>query len=157
MEPIYFFEEQKFTQAWLWIPFVLQTAIVVGMLLLIPNPATWFVIAITGAVALLLGVATLRTQVRHDGIYYQFFPFHLRWHRIEMAEISQYTTRQYKPIAEYGGWGLRRSARHGKAYNVKGSTGLQLALTDGRRILFGTQRGEAFEQALDRVKIGPSH
>jgi hypothetical protein len=157
MEPIYFSEEQKFNQAWLWIPFVLQFAVVMVILFLIPNPATWFVITITCGVALLFLIATLRTQVRSDGIYYQFFPFHLRWHRIGVDQITRYTVRTYEPITEYGGWGLRRSRRHGKAYNVKGDVGLQLELTDGKKILFGTQRGEAFKQALDKLKNVPNY
>jgi hypothetical protein len=151
MEPVYFSEKQRFTQAWLWISFGLQSSVALTILFLIPNPATWWVVGITAAVALLLSTATLHTQVRPDGIHYRFFPFHRRWRHIPRQDIRWYYLRTYEPISEYGGWGLRRSAKHGRAYNTRGDQGLQLELTNGQKILFGTGHGEAFREALERL------
>ena len=150
MEPVYFSEKQRFTQAWLWISFGFQSVAALVLLFLIPNPATWWVVGIIAAVALLLGTATLHTQVRPDGIHYRFFPFHRRWRHILRQDIRRYYLRTYEPISEYGGWGLRRSAKHGRAYNTRGDQGLQLELTNGQKILFGTGHGEAFRAALEK-------
>ena len=53
-----------------------------------------------------LGWGELRTEVRDDGLHVQFFPILPRrrygWQEIESAEA-----RSYRPIREYGGWGLR--------------------------------------------------
>jgi hypothetical protein len=149
MEQVYFSEKQRFTQAWLWISFSFQSTAALALLFVIPNPVTWWVVGIIAAVALLLGTASLRTQVRPDGIHYRFFPFHRHWRHIPRQHIRRYYLRTYDPISEYGGWGLRRSARHGRAYNIKGDQGLQLELADGQKILFGTQHGEAFRAALE--------
>jgi hypothetical protein len=47
----------------------------------------------------------------------------------------------------YGGWGIKRGIG-GLAYNVSGNQGLQLVLTDGRKILIGTQKPEQFINAM---------
>jgi hypothetical protein len=80
-----------------------------------------------------------------------FFPFHRRWRHIPRQDIRWYYLRTYEPISEYGGWGLRRSAKHGRAYNTRGDQGLQLELTNGQKILFGTGHGEAFREALEKL------
>ncbi len=158
MKPVLFSEKQKFTQAWLWVTLILQTLIVFLILFLIPNPAIWIVVPISLLVILLLAFANLKIEVRAEGIYYQFFPFHLYWHYIALTEIKQYHLRQYEPLMEYGGWGLRYSRKHGKAYNVKGEMGMQLELNNGKKILFGTQQGEGFKKALDSiVRSGEIH
>jgi len=39
----------------------------------------------------------------------------------------------------------------GKAYNVRGNIGLQLYLQDGKKVLIGTQRGDAFLRAINKL------
>ena len=47
----------------------------------------------------------------------------------------------YSPLAEYGGWGIKWG-RSGLALNARGDRGVRLTLTDGRRVLVGSQRPE---------------
>jgi hypothetical protein len=49
-------------------------------------------------------------------------------------EIEKISVREYSPLFEYGGWGIRRG-KSGRAYNVKGNIGLQLVLKNGKKIL----------------------
>jgi hypothetical protein len=53
----------------------------------------------------------------------------------------------YSPLRDYGGWGIRRGAK-GKAYNVSGNHGVRLELSDGKRILIGSQRPEELSEAV---------
>lgn len=55
-----------------------------------------------------------------------------------------------EPIKEYGGWGIKGKFKS-KAYNVSGNIGLQLYLKNGRKVLFGTQRQEAIENAMKKL------
>jgi hypothetical protein len=87
----------------------------------------------------------LITEVRPGLLWVRLSPF--RGMRIAAKEIASAFAREYSPIREYGGWGVRVS-RAGRAYNAYGNKGVQLVLIDGRQILVGTQRPEDLLAAL---------
>ena len=60
--------------------------------------------------------------------------------------------RQYKPLSEYGGWGLRYGSS-GKAYNVSGNIGIQLHFKDGSTLLIGTNKKEEVEVVLKQITL----
>jgi len=103
-------------------------------------------------VAGLLGVGRLRTEVRPDGLYVRFVPF-TRQHRFSWDEIVSAEARRYRPLLEYGGWGVRWS-RSGKAYNVSGNRGVQLELAGGKKLLIGSQRPQALAMAIASARGG---
>jgi len=90
----------------------------------------------------------LTTEVRSDGLYYRFFPFHLSVQRIPVEDLKSFEARTYRPIREYGGWGVKTWGASGKAYNVAGNRGVQLELVSGKRILIGSQRADELAEAL---------
>jgi len=97
----------------------------------------------------------LVTEVKDDGFYYWYPPFINKVKRIGKEEIEKYEVRQYKPIREYGGWGVRQGiGKAGTAFNVSGKTGLQFVLKNGKKILFGTLRGDALQRAMDKMMKG---
>jgi hypothetical protein len=96
--------------------------------------------------------ARLITEVRHDGIYLRYVPVHRSFRKIAFNELKRYEVRTYRPIIEYGGWGIRYGPK-GKAYNVSGNRGLQLELISGKRLLIGSQQPEEFLRA---VQVGSS-
>jgi len=108
--------------------------------------------------AWLLFGSKLITEVNSQGISYSFPPFIVKPKLIKKESIKFHEIRKYKPIKEYGGWGVGKTNKHGYkrgksgiAYNVKGNIGLQLVLTNGKRILIGTQRVEALKRALKKM------
>jgi hypothetical protein len=104
------------------------------------------------AIALLFWLLKLETEVRPDGLYVRYFPFHIHFKKFTADDLSEYYARQYKPIREYGGWGIRCSFRKGKAYNVSGNKGVQLVFKNGKRLLIGSQRAEELEEAIRSIK-----
>ncbi|MBP6238630.1 MAG: hypothetical protein KA270_14875 [Saprospiraceae bacterium] len=96
-------------------------------------------------------IVRLHTKINSVGIQYKFFPFHFKWQSISWNEIETSEIRTYKPIREYGGWGLRYG-KQGKAYTIKGKTGLQLYLKTGRNILIGTNKYKDLIQVLRYLK-----
>ena len=71
---------------------------------------------------------------------------------ISRESVKAFGIRQYKPLKEYGGWGIKYGmGRVGKAYNVKGNIGMQLELKNGQKVLFGTQRADAFQRAMEKM------
>jgi len=83
------------------------------------------------------------------GIHYRFFPLIFKERIISFAEIKKYEIRKYSPLGDYGGWGVKKSIRWGRAYNVSGNTGLQLYLNNGKKVLLGTQKPQAMLYAMD--------
>ncbi len=112
--------------------------------------------------AYLLFGSKLITEISENSINYRFPPFIKKYKIIDRESISSWEIRKYKPIKEYGGWGIRYSPRkkglYGKkvakknsAVNVKGNIGLQLVFKNGERLLIGTQRQEAIRRAMKKI------
>lgn len=93
----------------------------------------------------------LETIVDDTGVSYRMRPIHRKWKKHAWQDIAEYEVRQYRPLREYGGFGIRIGL-NGKAYNVKGKMGLQLVLKDGKRILIGTQKAEELKEVLARLR-----
>jgi len=107
---------------------------------------------------LLFSKMKLVTEVKNEGFLYKYPPFIIKFKLIRKEEIEKYEVRKYGPIREYSGWGIRYSwGKSGRAYNVKGNIGLQLYMVDGKKILFGTQRGDAIRRAMDKMMKDEFH
>ena len=94
----------------------------------------------------LLYILKLKTTVS-DKLYVQLFPLPTK--KISYDDIEQCYAREYKPITEYGGWGILGSFSHGKAYNARGNKGVQLVLKNGKKILIGSQKYDKLEDAIN--------
>jgi len=103
------------------------------------------------AVTALFLLLKLETEVRPDGLYVRYLPFHIHFKRFGPEDLSEYYARRYKPIREYGGWGIRYSLRNGKAYNVSGNKGVQLVLSSGKKLLIGSQKADELETAIRSI------
>jgi len=90
---------------------------------------------------LLFRFARLITEVRKDGLYLKYIPFHRKFLRLDWNEIKSFKACQYRPLRDYGGWGIRYG-RGGKAYNVRGSRGVFFQLANGKTLLVGSQEAE---------------
>lgn len=101
------------------------------------------------ALAFLFG--TLKTEYNKEGIIIKFFPFLFKTRVIKWQEVAKAYIREYSPLREFGGWGIRRSKK-GKAYTVQGKLGLQLELRDGKKLLIGTQRPEDIAKFLETIE-----
>jgi hypothetical protein len=118
------------------------------------------VLLFTAGVILPIGIAVLfcflklETEVRPDGLYVRYFPFHIRFKRFDVEDLSECYARTYSPIWEYGGWGIRYSFGKGKAYNVSGNKGVQLVFKSGKLLLIGSQRAEELEEAIRSITAG---
>ena len=108
------------------------------------------------------GIVFLQTRTKlivyidKEGIHYRFPVFVRKERLIKKEQIAGYDVREYHPLKEHGGWGLRKSAIYrmadkGITYKITGNVGLKLYLTDGRRLLLGTLRPEAMKRAMRKL------
>ncbi len=162
-----FHEEQQFRQPWVWLLLLLITVCVTGMFahgiytqLYLgqawgDRPMTDTALVISAAFSFLISAGLtllfyklkLVTDVGPDGIHIRFFPLTRR--QITFDSITSCKARTYRPIREYGGWGIRFS-RKGKAYNVSGNRGVQLEFKQGRPLLIGSQMSEELAEVINR-------
>ncbi len=163
MTKVLFKETQKFTQWWLWL--IMSAAfgvpIVLIALKLIEEGRQsddylelLIVLSVTILFAAVFVVLFLRMKLfvalDQTGIRFRFPPMLRKWKTIPVTEIERFEVRQYRPVFEYGGWGIKGSSKN-KAYNVKGNIGLQLHLNNGKKVLLGTQRQQSFAYAMEKL------
>jgi hypothetical protein len=161
--PPLYHEIQHFRQVWLWalVLFISLLSLYGAFQQLIlgkpfgNNPAPdgiMIVLAVLFGIGLPLFMYTmnLTTEIRSDGLYYRFFPFHLSFRRIDTKEIKEFEACTYSPIRDYGGWGIRYG-RKGKAYNVSGNRGVQFELSNGKHLLIGSRKPEELAETLASI------
>lgn len=97
---------------------------------------------------------SLRLDTRLDaaGIHYRLTPLQLKWQHRPWTEVSHAYIRTYDPLTEYGGWGIKGVAAN-RAYNVAGAEGLQLVLTNGKRLLIGTQHPDEIRYFIAQMAV----
>jgi hypothetical protein len=159
-KPVLFWEKQRFTQKWIWI--LLLTPLLFPLVgLLFPNisnelftfNASGLLINIGVFLSILLLFSfwfELNTEIYNDGIYVRFRPFHSKPRFYPWSEIEHFEVRKYKPLLEYGGWGIRKGFG-GTAFNVRGNMGLQLVFKGGKRVLIGTQKATELASVLKSI------
>jgi hypothetical protein len=102
----------------------------------------------------LFSILKLHTKIDKNSIQYKFFPFHLSFKNIAWSQVESCEMRTFKPLSEYGGWGLRFGPS-GRAYTITGNKGLQLYTKGNKKILIGTHNTvglEAFLRGLNKIK-----
>lgn len=161
---ILFTERQRFKQWWLWFILLgINGLFLFGVIKQVvggepygdkPMSNTGLIIttALTVFLTFLFVSFRLETIIRKDGIYVRFFPFHLKFRHYAWEKLTKSYVRQYAPIAEYGGWGLRYGFMgKGKALNVSGNKGLQLKFTDNKKLLIGTNKPDELTEILNKL------
>ena len=165
---ILFTEQQRFKQWWLWLILIsLNGLFLFGVFQQVvkghpfgDKPMSDAGLLIVSGLFLLLTllfiVFRLETQIKKDGIYVRFFPFHVNFKYFSWESLTKSFVRNYSAITEYGGWGLRIGLfGRGKAYNVSGNTGLQLEFKTSKRLLIGTGKETELTDVL--TKLGQLH
>lgn len=153
MADIPFREVQRFTQPWLLAIVTLAPLAGVGAVyaglrergeLSAPLIAS---AAVAGSLPILLfAVMSLTVEVRPDLLRLRFAPFRTR--EIRYADIRGCQALTYRPIRDYGGWGIRWGGPGKWAYNVSGNRGVLLSLADGSTLLIGSRRADELASAI---------
>ncbi|MBC8321763.1 MAG: hypothetical protein H8E34_13690 [Bacteroidetes bacterium] len=100
----------------------------------------------------LLFSSKLEVEVTNESLNITFKPYFSKPRIYNKSNIEKFEIREYKPISEYGGWGVKQGKKGiGKAYNVRGKIGLQLYLKNRKKVLIGTQRGDALLRSMKKM------
>jgi hypothetical protein len=94
----------------------------------------------------------LHTVIRKDGVYVRFYPLQFAYKKYEWNTITKAFVREYQPVREFGGWGIRfAGTQYGKAYSLSGNKGIQLIFQDGQKLLIGTLKPVEAQAALSKL------
>lgn len=153
-----FKEEQKFTQWWLWI-----ILIAIGLLPLygiykqlflneqfgdkpMSNTGLIILAILIFGILLLFWSMKLTTEIDQYELRMRYFPFvkkRVLWTEIKSVEVLDY--------GFIGGWGIRLWTKYGTVYNTKGTKGLAIELTNGKKFLIGTQKETELSSVLKKM------
>ncbi len=166
MVKLRFREVQRFRQPWIWCPLLASCGLVVGLFgygmvqqLVIGKPwgdrpmsdiglSITFVLALAfvGGLIWLFWSMQLLVEVRSEELFIHFKP--LKSRIVPYDQITHVEACRYRPIVQYGGWGLRRG-RKGWAFNVSGNEGVRLDFPDGTHLLIGSRRPAEMAAAIE--------
>jgi hypothetical protein len=159
----YFSEEQRFTDSPLIYVFAVSALGALGGLIYAAfttnNTAEMeeLLFAMVFSILILFGIGwllfsiRLETRVENGQLRYRMPPLISKTRIIKKTDITHWEVITYKPVIEYGGWGMRQSIKNGKALNIRGNKGLRLELSNGKKLLIGTQKPDMLTQALKKM------
>jgi hypothetical protein len=82
-------------------------------------------------------------------VWFGWLPTYRRSVPIESIRSVEVVT--YRPIAEFGFWGICSGRDGERALTARGNRGVRIELSDGTKLLIGSQRPEALARALEQA------
>jgi hypothetical protein len=98
-----------------------------------------------------IGVLRMTTEVTPTDlrVWFGWVPTYRRF--VAIGTIQRIEVVSYRPLIDYGGWGIRSGRDGERVLNARGNRGVRLELTDGSRLLVGSQRPEVLALAIERA------
>jgi hypothetical protein len=109
--------------------------------------APWIYVLVGSVFVLLFSLLTLRqtTTVSGDAVTVHYgFLYRVRIPFSEMAHAEAIT---YRPVRDYGGWGIRGFGKR-RALSARGDQGVLVTRADGSTVLIGSQKPRELLTAL---------
>lgn len=140
------YRERTWAPAWVWI-LVWGACLAVAVATIYGAeraPLSPTVTALTlGAVLLfplLMTLCFLRfdVEVRADHIFMAFGPLHLVRKRIRYGDMESVEAVTYRPIREFGGWGIRPTGQK-TAWAIRGNQAVRVILRSGKQVYVGSR------------------
>ncbi len=159
---VLFYEVQRKSPWWVYLIVVLTNIIMIYALYqqiisgLLKSPEIINVIAFVFTVVsmvilnLFLFLLRLETIIKKNGVFVRYFPIHRKYRSYFFDNIDKCYIRRFRPIAEYGGWGIRGYGNN-RSFTVSGEIGAQIELKNGSKTLVGTHKPEELGIVLEKL------
>jgi hypothetical protein len=108
--------------------------------------------AVVALITILFTLSHLDVDVTDDAVT---IAFRYLWpaRRIALKDIVGLEVKRYRPLVDYGGWGVRLGPA-GWAFSTGGNVGVKLRLRTGLPVLIGTSRPQELEAAIRAGMVG---
>jgi hypothetical protein len=100
-------------------------------------------------IVLLLLHMTTEVTPTHLGVWFGWVPIYRRIVPVAAIRVIEVVT--FRPLADYGFWGIRSGRDGERVLIARGNRGVRLELMDGSKLLIGSQRPEELARALERA------
>ncbi len=100
---------------------------------------------------IVVGLLRMTTEVTPTDlrVWFGWIPTYRRF--VALGTIQKIEVVSYRPVRDYGGWGVRSGRDGERVLNARGNRGVRLDLSDGTRLLVGSQSPEALAIAIERA------
>lgn len=98
-------------------------------------------------VAILALVSGLTVLVQETRIVMHLGHVPLVRRTIAFSEIESLKSVTYRPLREFGGWGVRGIGKR-KAWTARGNRAVELSLSEGRQLLIGSDRPQRLAERI---------
>jgi hypothetical protein len=92
---------------------------------------------------------TTEVTPTHVRVWFGWLPTYRR--QVPIGTVCRIEVVTYRPIADFGFWGIGSGRDGERALIARGNRGVRLELTDGTKLLIGSQRPEALARALEQA------
>lgn len=150
MEHLFFCEKQRFPRALFWLVFGIPIAYFSYKTFFKFDLDTFIPLLVITLLALFISSLKLKTIINKEGIRIKLTPFQSDTEVHSWNDIATARIRTYRPVPEYGGWGLRQG-KSGRAVTLFGTCGLQIELKSGEKFLVGTFRPAELKRILRKI------
>lgn len=163
--PVLFTEIQRFRHVWLFVLVGLITVLAWTTAVIqiglgrpvgnnpAPDTVVYVVVVLFGiGLPIMLVSARMRVTVTAEKVLVDYFPFMRRSFARRDIRSAEVTT--FRPVMEYGGWGIRYNLDGIWAYIVNGNRGVLLTFSDGVRIIIGSRRPQELANSLRAMMSG---
>ena len=100
---------------------------------------------------LVVGLLRMTTEVHPTELRLWFGLIPTYRHVVPLDAVRAVEPVRYRPIADCGGWGIRRGRDGERVFTARGDRGVRLTLHDGSTLLVGSQRPEELARTIDRT------
>jgi hypothetical protein len=100
---------------------------------------------------LVVGVLRMTTEVTPGAvrIWFGWVPTFRR--SFDLSSVTRVEVIQYRPMRDYGGWGIRFGRDGERIFNARGNRGVRLYFADGQKMVIGSQNPESLARALEQA------
>jgi hypothetical protein len=128
------------------LPFILVTGAII-----LAFTVWWagLILGITG-VSLVMMYGGLRVSVRKEVVTVSFGMLGSRVLTLKTAEIESLELKEFSPIADFGGYGIRTNGKV-MAYFLRGTRGVEFTMQNGKKYLIGSDNPEEFYAVVQAV------
>ena len=98
-----------------------------------------------------VGLLRMTTEVTPTDVrvWFGWVPTYRRF--VPIGSVQKIEVVSYRPLADFGGWGIRTGRDGERVLRARGDRGVRLDLADGTRLLIGSQKPEALAVAIERA------
>jgi hypothetical protein len=123
--------------------------VVTGCLTLFSQLWVSIVLFVVGLPAILF-YGGQRTMINRRELTVRWGLLGLKVLRLQVNEISQAVQHEFAPLRDFGGYGIRFN-REMKAYFMRGSVGVRITMSNGKKYLIGSDRPQQLAAVLETM------